>query len=103
MSRCVNAFDALAFGISQMIDMPSNMNTFPAQNGAMPLAIAAQPPGTNRLQIDCMLAYEVDAASEFVFLIHAATGMGQTLVQEDLQIEPLLPFRTYCDDRSYGI
>lgn len=78
-----------------MIDVFSTVNSaFSLQNGA------AQPPGTNRLQIDCMLAYEVDAASEFLFLIHAATGMGQTVVQEQLQIEPALPFRTYCDERS---
>ena len=84
-----------------MIDISSNVNgTFSPQSGAVALAAATQPPGTNRLQIDCMLTYEVDAASEFVFLIHAAMGMGQSLVQENLKIEPALPFRTYSDDRS---
>ena len=84
-----------------MIDTSANVNiALPAQDGAMPVVSAAQPPATNRLQIDCMLAYEVDAASEFVFLIHSAIGMGQTLVQENLRIEPPLPFRTYTDERS---
>ena len=51
-----------------MIDPSANLNpAFPVQSGAMPVAVAAQPPGTNRMQIDCMLAYEMDAASEFVF------------------------------------
>ena len=84
-----------------MIGTSANVNiALPAQDGAMPVVSAAQPPATNRLQIDCMLAYEVDAASEFVFLIHSAIGMGQTLVQENLRIEPPLPFRTYTDERS---
>jgi len=73
-----------------MTDISSNPNT----------NLAPQPPGTNRMRIDCTLAYEVDGASEFVFLIHAAIGMGQTLVQENLRIEPPLPFRTYTDERS---
>ncbi len=84
-----------------MIDTPANLNdAMPAQSGTAPAANAAQPPGTNRLQIDCMLAYQVDAVSEFVFLIHAALGMGQALVREDLRIEPPVPFRTYTDERS---
>ena len=84
-----------------MIDISSNGNSnFSPQNGAVLLAGMTQPPGTNRMQINCVLTYEVDAVSEFVFLIHAAMGMGQTLVQENLQIEPALPFRTYTDDRS---
>lgn len=84
-----------------MIDMSSNVNgALPLPNGAAPVVYAAQAPGTNRMQIDCALTYEVDAPSEFVFLIHAAMGIGQTLVQENLHIEPALPFRTYTDDRS---
>ena len=62
--------------------------------------LAAQPPGTNRLQIHSTLDYQVDGPSEFVFLIHAAQGMGQSLVQEHLQIEPPTAFRTYSDDSS---
>lgn len=77
-----------------MFDTPIN------GNGALPVANATPSPAVNRLKIDCMLAYEVDAVSEFVFLIHAATGMGQTLVQENLLIEPPIPFRMYSDDRS---
>lgn len=84
-----------------MIDSPQDVNnTLSPPNGALPVANTPQPPGSNRLQIDCMLAYEVDATSEFVFLIHVANGMGQTLVEENLQIEPPIPFRTYWDDRS---
>ncbi|MDB5779320.1 MAG: transglutaminase domain protein [Polaromonas sp.] len=63
-------------------------------------ALADQPLNTNRMQIDSTLDYAVDGPAEFVFLIHAAMGMGQTLVQENLQIEPPMPFRTYTDGQS---
>lgn len=65
-----------------------------------PVSLAVQPPGTNRLQINSMLDYLVDGPAEFIFLIHAARGMGQSLVQEDLQIKPQTPFRTYSDAQS---
>ena len=63
-------------------------------------SLTMQAPGTNRLQINSTLDYLVDGPAEFVFLIHAAKGMGQSLVQEHLQIEPQTAFRTYCDDQS---
>jgi transglutaminase-like putative cysteine protease len=63
-------------------------------------ALAGQPLNSNRMQIDSTLNYAVDGTSEFVFLIHAAKGMGQALVQENLRIEPPMPFRTYTDGQS---
>ena len=72
----------------------------PFQAIPMPVSNVVQPPNSNRMQIDSVLTYEVDAATEFVFLIHAATGMGQMLVQENLQIEPIIPFRTYSENQS---
>ncbi|MGY8904302.1 MAG: transglutaminase-like domain-containing protein [Burkholderiales bacterium] len=53
-----------------------------------------------RLKIDCLLAYELDATCEFLFMIHAAQGMGQTVIEETLLIEPATPFRTYSDGQS---
>ena len=69
------------------------------QDNLAPAAMA-QPPNSNRLQIDSTLDYVIDGLAEFVFLIHAANGMGQTVVQESLQIEPPTPFRTYSDGQS---
>jgi transglutaminase-like putative cysteine protease len=85
-----------------MMDTQNNVGGgLSLQGGVAPDATPPpQPPHSNRLQIDCTLDYEIDAASEFVFLIHAAKGMGQTLIYETLQIEPQVPFRTYSDDRS---
>lgn len=69
--------------------------------GSLPPAVnSVQPAGSNRLQIDSTLQYAIDGPSEFVFLIHAVNGMGQALVQESLQIEPQIPFRTYTDGQS---
>lgn len=56
-----------------------------------------QPPGTSRLAIDSVLEYEVDATSEFVFMIHVADMPGQTLIQESLLVDPRLPYRCYTD------
>ncbi len=73
----------------------------PNFNGALsPQMGAPQPPNSTRLQIDCTLDYAVDGPAEFVFLIHAAQGMGQILIEESLQIEPQTLFRTYCDAQS---
>lgn len=72
----------------------------PFQVNLVPALNVAQPPGSNRMQIDSVLTYAVDATAEFIFLIHAANGMGQVLVQENLQIEPGTPFRTYMDNQS---
>ncbi|MEP6971530.1 MAG: hypothetical protein ABJA49_13880, partial [Betaproteobacteria bacterium] len=59
-----------------------------------------QTPARARLAIDSVLEYDVDATSEFVFLIHVADAPGQTLIQESLLVEPRIPYRCYTDDAS---
>ncbi|CAM3333227.1 transglutaminase family protein [Polaromonas hydrogenivorans] len=84
-----------------MLDIQNNVNNaMQPQSGALPVSNAMQPPNSNRLQIDCTLDYVIDGPAEFVFLIHVAQGMGQTLVQENLQLHPPVPFHTFSDDRS---
>ena len=73
--------------------VPPELNNAPASH-------VAQPPGTNRMQINSTLEYLVDGPTEFVFLIHAAMGMGQSLVDEQLLIEPQTTHRTYYDAQS---
>lgn len=70
------------------------------QDDATPAAASAPPVRCLRMAIDCMLAYQVDGASEFVFLIHASVGVNQALVEETLLVEPATYFRTYSDPRS---
>ena len=84
-----------------MLDIQNNVNNaMLPQSGALPVSNAMQPPNSKRLQIDCTLDYVIDAPAEFVFLIHVAQGMGQTLIQENLQLQPPVPFHTFSDDRS---
>lgn len=52
---------------------------------------------TLRLNIDCELKYELDAACEFVFLIHATEGMGQRVVDESLSLTPATPYRSFVE------
>jgi len=54
-------------------------------------------PGQTRIAIDSVLEYDVQATSEFVFLIHVADMPGQLLIEESLVIEPRMPFRCYTD------
>ena len=84
-----------------MTDNPDHTHAaaLPEINNA-PASQALQPAGTNRMQIHSTLEYLVDGPAEFVFLIHAATGMGQSLVDEQLLIEPPTAYRTYCDAQS---
>ena len=63
-------------------------------------AAAMQPSGQVRMKIDSTLAYELDDRCDFVFLIQAAVGMNQAVVEEDLRLEPATPFRTYSDPQS---
>jgi transglutaminase-like putative cysteine protease len=53
-----------------------------------------------RIRIDSALSYQLDAACDFVFLIHAANGPGQTIAQEELRVEPPTPYRAYVDAHS---
>ena len=74
-------------GISPQVDVVSDANLAPPQRCA-------------RMEIDCTLAYQVDGPAEFVFLVHAAVGVSQSLVEESLVVEPATSFRTYSDPRS---
>ena len=59
--------------------------------------IVPQAPRQARLAFNSVLEYEVDATSEFVFLIQAADMPGQMLIEESLLVEPRIPYRCYTD------
>jgi len=61
---------------------------------------AARVGASSRLKIDCMLAYELDGDCEFMFLIHPVAHPSQTLVQEQLQLEPAVAHRVFVDAHS---
>ena len=52
------------------------------------------------LNIDCMLAYELDGDCEFLFMVHPAEHRLQTLVDEELRLEPRVPHRLHVDAQS---
>lgn len=52
------------------------------------------------LDIDCMLAYELDGDCEFLFMVHPAEHPLQTLVEEELRLEPRVPHRILVDAQS---
>ncbi|HZE91852.1 MAG TPA: transglutaminase family protein [Rhizobacter sp.] len=59
-------------------------------------AVAAEPRG-KLFDIDCHLDYELTGATDFLFQIHAADGMGQQVLSESLAITPKLPVHVYED------
>lgn len=52
------------------------------------------------LDIDCMLAYELDGDCEFLFMVHPAEHRLQTVVDEELRLEPRVPHRIHVDAQS---
>ncbi len=84
-----------------MLDLlsPAQIGLSP-QDDPVPDANLALPQRRTRMEIDCKLDYQVDGTTEFVFLLHAALSVSQSLVEESLVIEPVTGFRTYSDPRS---
>jgi transglutaminase-like putative cysteine protease len=73
----------------------------PLATGSEPTASAgATSPVSVRMQIDSRLVYQLDGDCEFVFLIQAALDTGQTLLEEAVQIEPPLRYRSFTDEHS---
>ena len=72
----------------------------PTSTPARAAPIPEPKPGPVLLEIDCALDYQVDGASEFIFLIRAGKDEVQTVLRETLQIEPSTPYRTYRDPHS---
>jgi len=64
------------------------------------LARMPLPTPASTLMIDCMLAYELDGDCEFLFMIHPAEHPLQTLVNEELRLEPPVPHRIVVDAHS---
>jgi transglutaminase-like putative cysteine protease len=71
-----------------------------AQRGGAATTAPANSHSTVRMQIDCTLDYQLDGECAFLFLIHATPGMGQTLVEENLQLQPPLRHRSFIDEQS---
>lgn len=51
-------------------------------------------------EIDCGLSYVLDGQCDFIFSVHAALGMGQTVLSESIVIDPPLAHRVNTDPAS---
>lgn len=73
-------------------------STAPPENAANTVrAIAPDAPRGKTFEIDCQLAYQVNGPSDFLFQIHALSGMDQQVVSESLVVTPNLPIHIYAD------
>jgi transglutaminase-like putative cysteine protease len=78
----------------------------PLARSAAPTALAPAPepahggPRRTRMKIDCRLDYQVDARSDFIFMVLPALNMGQTVHAEHLILMPDTPHRSYEDPHS---
>ncbi len=50
--------------------------------------------------IDCLLEYEVNGPTHFLFNIEAAFHEGHEVIEERLTITPSMKVRNFCDERS---
>ena len=72
--------------------------TAPTENAAnVARAIAPDAPHGKTFDIDCLLSYQVNGPSDFLFQIHALDGMDQQVLSESLVVTPDLPLHTYAD------
>lgn len=51
-------------------------------------------------EIDCGLSYVLDGPCDFIFSVHATLGMGQTVLNESIEIEPPVAHRVNTDPQS---
>ena len=51
-------------------------------------------------KIDCTLSYQLAGLCDFVFMVQAAQGDDQTVIEELLEFDPPAPFRGFVDPAS---
>jgi len=61
------------------------------------------PQHPTRFAVDCTLSYQLDAACDFIFMIHAATSHGQRLHSESLTLSPEATARTSVDAADHRV
>ncbi len=52
---------------------------------------------TSLFDIDCQLDYQLNGPCDFLFQIHALQGLGQQVLEESLEITPMVAARVYAD------
>lgn len=75
--------------------MPDTAALFSPAMNPPPLPQAV--PIGRSFDVDCLLTYQVNGPSDFLFQIHALNGMDQQVLNESLVITPPLPVHVYAD------
>ncbi len=52
------------------------------------------------VDVDCLLTYQVNGPSDFLFQIHALDGMDQRVVSESLVVTPTLPVQVHAGEAN---
>lgn len=52
---------------------------------------------SKRFDVDCELEYELADTCDFMFMLHAANGVDQRVLQESFEISPVMPTRLHED------
>ncbi len=76
--------------------MTSSATLFAPQTASSAPPAIAETQGRD-FDVDCLLTYQVNGPSDFLFQIHALHGMDQQVLSESLVITPPLPVHVYAD------
>ena len=76
--------------------MTSSATLFAPQTASSAPPAIAETQGRD-FDVDCLLTYQVNGPSDFLFQIHALHGMDQQVLNESLVITPPLPVHIYAD------
>ena len=60
-------------------------------------AAAPAPAAGQDFDVDCVLTYQVQGTTDFLFQIHAFNGRDQTVLSESLTVTPPVPLHVYSD------
>lgn len=60
-------------------------------------ATTPTPTGGQEFDVDCVLTYQVNGTTDFVFQIHALHGRDQAVLSESLTLTPPMPVHVYVD------
>jgi hypothetical protein len=53
--------------------------------------------GGQEFDVDCLLTYQVNGTTDFLFQIHALNGRDQVVLSESLTLTPPMPVHLYND------
>lgn len=80
-----------------MLDLENRTSAAPSEAAS----VAEAESGTRTFDIDCLLSYQVNGSTDFLFQVHALHGMDQQVLSESLVITPDLPVHVFADPNMH--